>query len=294
MNSFQPNRFGGSGDPWFRIGTFDVGSAAFLALASFLGMLVYSFEPVDKPLSTLLAFDTEKVASGQIWRVFTYWIPNAPSFFALISIVLVFLFGNQLESALGRVRMLRFLVILGLIPVVALLILHVTGIARGAFIGVSIIGSGLFYAFIAYMPTARSFFNIPLWWIGAFFFGITILGAISTRDTQAFVLEIAVVGGALITARSFGLAPELEWIPHLGAGGSHGGSSQRSRPAKPSRARRKSNLQAVAPDPVQDDLADMEIDSLLDQVANEGLDSLTKAQRKRLEEHSKRMRKNKD
>lgn len=291
---FQPSRFGGSGDPWFRIGTFDVGSAAFLSLASFIGMLMYSFEPVDKPLSNLLNFDTDKVVSGQVWRIFTYWIPNPPSFFALISIVLVFLFGNQLEGALGRVRMLRFLVILGLIPVVALLVLHVTGIDRGAFVGVSIIGSGLFYAFIAYMPTARSFFNIPLWWIGAFFFGITILGAISARNTQAFVLEIAVVGGALVAARSFGLAPELDWIPNLSAGGGASGGAPRTRSPKPSRARRKSNLQAVAPDPVQDDLADMEIDSLLDQVANDGLDSLTKAQRKRLEEHSKRMRKRKD
>ena len=63
------------------------------------------------------------------------------------------------------------------------------------------------------------------------------------------------------------------------------------RESRPSRARRKSNLKSVAPDPVQSDLADMEIDALLDQVANEGLDSLTKAQRKRLEDHSKRLRK---
>ena len=38
---------------------------------------------------------------------------------------------------------------------------------------------------------------------------------------------------------------------------------------------------------------DMEIDALLDQVAERGLDSLTKDQRKRLEEHSKRLRKRK-
>ena len=292
MHSFQPSRFGGSGDPWFRIGTFDIGSAAFLSLASFIGMLVYAFEPIDKPLARLLAFNTDEILSGQIWRIFTYWIPNEPGFFELISIVLVFLFGNQLEGALGRVRMLRFLIVLGLIPVVTLLILHITGIDRSVFIGVSIIGSGLFYAFIAYMPHARSFFNIPLWWFGAFFFGITILGAISARNTQALVLEVAVVGGALTAARSFGLAPELHWIPDL-SGGSSGGSRP-TRPARPSRARRKSNLRPVETNPIADDLADMEIDALLDQVATDGLDSLTKAQRQRLEEHSKRMRKRKD
>lgn len=293
MNSFQPSRFGGSGDPWFRIGTFEVGSAAMVSLVSFVGMLVHSFQPANnKPITDLLAFEGDKVTSGQIWRLFTYWIPNAPSFFGLLGIILIFLFGNQLEGALGRVRMVRFLAILMLIPVVALLILHVVGLSDTRFFGVSVIGSGLFYAFIAYMPNARSFFNIPLWWIGAFFFVVTILSAISTGNTAAFVLEVAVVGGALTAARTFGLAPELNWIPDLSGGNTGGGA--RSTKSRPSRARRKSNLQSVAPDPVHDDLADMEIDSLLDQVANDGLDSLTKAQRKRLEEHSKRMRKRKD
>ncbi len=293
MNSFQPSRFSGSGDPWFRIGNAEIGSAALVSLISFIGMLVHSFQPANnKPLTNLLAFNGDKVMSGQIWRMVTYWIPNAPSFFGLLGIILIFLFGNQLESALGRVRMLRFLAILALIPVVALLILSAANISSGDFFGVSIVGSGLFYAFIAYMPNARSFFNIPLWWIGAFFFVVTILSAISTGNTTAFVLEISVVGGALMAARTFGLAPELNWIPDLRGGApQQGGQARRS---KPSRARRKSNLTSVASDPVQDDLADMEIDSLLDQVATDGLDSLTKAQRKRLEEHSKRMRKRKD
>lgn len=293
MHSFQPSRFGGSGDPWFRIGTFDVGSAALVSLISFVGMLLHSFQPANnKALSNLLAFDGEKVLSGQIWRMFTYWIPNAPSFFGLLGIILIFLFGNQLEGALGRIRMLRFLVLLGLIPVVTLLLLHITGVSSTSFFGVSIIGSALFYAFIAYMPHARSFFNIPLWWIGAFFFVVTILGSISTGNTTTFVLEIAVVGGALVAARSFGLAPELDWIPNL-AGGGGGDGGGRQRPPRQSRARRKSNLRPVS-NPIEDDLADMEIDALLDQVANEGLDSLSKAQRKRLEEHSKRMRKRND
>ncbi len=94
-----------------------------------------------------------------------------------------------------------------------------------------------------------------------------------------------------------GLAESAAWIPRIPLPASLGGSPQSggaSRPSRPSRARRKSNLKAVAPDPIQDDLAEMEIDALLDQVANDGLDSLTKAQRNRLEEHSKRMRKRKD
>ena len=60
------------------------------------------------------------------------------------------------------------------------------------------------------------------------------------------------------------------------------------------RPRDRRQLPTRPTSPPQYPLADMEIDSLLDQVAEQGLDSLTKDQRKRLEEHSKRLRKRRD
>ena len=187
--------------------------------------------------------------------------------------------------------MVTFVALLGLIPAIALLLLDIVGYDLATFFGVSIIGSGLFYAFIAFMPGAQSFFGIPLWWLGAAFFGINVLASIANRDLVSFVLEIVVVGGALILARSFGLAPSLDWIPDAR---SLGGSSSAPRPTvtKPSRARRKSNLRPVPPTAgnTSDTTSDAEMDALLDQVATLGLDSLSKAQRKKLEAYSKRLR----
>ena len=78
-------------------------------------------------------------------------------------------------------------------------------------------------------------------------------------------------------------------------------TGQRSSPSHPAQPRRRrsrgrGNLSAVPTPPRQaaaDRSLDMEIDALLDQVAERGLDSLTKEQRKRLEDHSKRLRKRK-
>ena len=71
------------------------------------------------------------------------------------------------------------------------------------------------------------------------------------------------------------------------------GSTPRQRPQQQRRRRSRvrGNLSAVPSPPQPDPLMDMEIDALLDQVAERGLDSLTKDQRKRLEDHSKRLRK---
>ena len=52
------------------------------------------------------------------------------------------------------------------------------------------------------------------------------------------------------------------------------------------------HLSSVPPPPtVADQVAQAEIDALLDKVAEQGMDSLTRAERKALEEHSKRLRK---
>ena len=67
---------------------------------------------------------------------------------------------------------------------------------------------------------------------------------------------------------------------------------RRSRPRQARPSRRRSHLSSVPPPPgAADQLAQAEVDALLDKVAETGMDSLTRAERKALEDYSKRLRK---
>jgi len=66
----------GPNDPWFRLGKFDIGSAALLGLMCAVSVIVYALEPIDKPILTKLALIPSEVRSGEVWRVFTWPLAN--------------------------------------------------------------------------------------------------------------------------------------------------------------------------------------------------------------------------
>ena len=90
--------------------------------------------------------------------------------------------------------------------------------------------------------------------------------------------------------RSLGYAADLHWIPALPFSGNARRES-RQRPKRQGRFK-KNHLRAVTE--FRDRHAEKEIDQILDQVAEDGVDSLSKDQRKRLEQHSKELRKRRD
>ncbi|MEY2400894.1 MAG: hypothetical protein QOJ08_1005, partial [Ilumatobacteraceae bacterium] len=68
----KPNRRGPN-DPWFRVGTLDIGSAALLGLLCAVSVLVYA---IDKTLLIRLALIPSEVTSGQVWRIITWPLAN--------------------------------------------------------------------------------------------------------------------------------------------------------------------------------------------------------------------------
>lgn len=315
MRSFSSGSFGRSNDPWFRVGEVGVTTTIALTAMGIFSVLVYTAEGNVRSFSRLFwlvpadglvltnggAVDPgASVAEGGVWRLFTWPLflePRARVFFAIILIAIFYMLGSRVEEVMGRIRYTRFIAFIIVLPGIAVTVLDlglgITGVAGGLrFPELAVlVAFGLIY------PEARFFFGIPAWGMAL---GIVIIEALQTvadRNWFGLILGLLVVGLATLLVRAMGLAESAAWIPRIPLPASLGGAPQQAGPSrrtKPSRARRKTKLKSVAPDPIQDDLADMEIDSLLDQVANDGLDSLTKAQRKRLEEHSKRMRKNKD
>jgi membrane associated rhomboid family serine protease len=284
-------------EPWFRVGTIDVNTTILICGLSVISMFVWAVSNQAIDALTLYRAPTsiQDILSGgstfQPWGMVTWPLANAPSLATVLSILMMFLFGREIERSLGRRRFLWFLAPMVLLPGVAAALLK-TDLG-----GLFLLTTGLFVAFVATYPTAIGFFGIPLWVFGAVFIGIDILQTIGSRDLEYFVLIVVVVALGLLEARAFGLS-HLEWIPRVPLPSSVTGEPSPRGP-KQGRRQRRGRKGAATVTPIRPSnatptsaelLRQAEIDILLDKINEHGIGSLTPEERRRLDEHSRRMR----
>jgi len=328
MDRFSPGRFGND-DPWFRVGDFGITTTIAVTITGLLSIIVWAIEGVSSygPILRQLPLVAKGenfggasslgVLEGGVWRLVTWPIPNRLDGFFIFTLLLFYIFyilGSQLEGAMGRIRFSGFLLALTVIPAVIVTIFEaITGIT-GFAAGLRLLEVGVLIAFAAHQPNVRFWPGIPAWGIAV---GIVVLETLQTLGNRnggesyqyQLLLLFSIVGVSLLGIRALGFADEWDWIPVVPLPPKWGGDPYRAANKrrergvdvgsgfasggvpKPRFPGRGPNLQSVPPPDPNDAVADAEIDSLLDQVASSGLDSLTPAQRKRLEAHSKRLRK---
>ncbi len=308
MFNFRPSRFAETGDPWFRIGTFDIGSAGIVSLVVAVSMFIRAGEGVNGPFGRWLSYSGDAVRDGELWRMVTWWMPNEPSLWTVITVALIYLLGGQLEAALGgKERMATYLGLMIIIPPVLAQLIDITQVAGtptpllDAGIPAGVVWGALFYTFIAHMPNAPFWFGIPGWVLGAVFFVIRLLQVMQIRNTALIILFILSLVCTLLAAKAFGLAEELDFIPDLSGGRGTGVAAATPRPKKrsrrPKRGRKGGADLTVVPGPPGaesggiDDFDEMGIDEILDQVNAFGMESLSSEQKRKLKEYSKRKKK---
>ena len=260
-----------------------------------ISIFVYA---VNKSVLVYLALISNDVFGGQIWRLATWPMFVEPPFLApVIGIALFWYFGKQLEHLLGRTKFLAFVAMLVLIPAVGATVLTElagSGIGLG---GIRFLEDGVIVAFVAAYPTARSFFNLPLWVLAAVILGIDALQYIGDRLWEYVLFLALVIATALIGSRSLGVS-ELEWIPKVPLPAFITGDpyqkANRARERTQRRTRRSKGADVIAMSPRQTkhlDRADQaDMDRLLDKIAASGIDSLSAEERRRLDDHSRRLR----
>jgi membrane associated rhomboid family serine protease len=282
------------GDPWFRIGTLDVGTTVLVILLSVASMFVYA---ADRSTWDLLVLWPDDVRSGQLWRIVTWPLANDPDLWTVITLAIFWYFGREIEGLLGRVRFAVLLLVLTVIPGVVGTALDLPQA------GIRPVELAVFLIFVAEYPYARFFFGIPAWAIGAVFVGIEMLQLLSLRDDEGIVFLLVTIATAAITARTMGLASSLPWIPAIpigrGSGGSRRHRSSRRRgggevvagpwPSSRSGPSRTSAL-PQPPQPAAYDADQAALDALLDKISERGMDGLSSDEKRRLNELSKRMR----
>lgn len=289
----QPMRgFSNGQEPWFRIGTFDVGSAGVASLIILVGSVVTAISGVNSGLTRTLVFNASKVADGQIWRLLTWVFPTEPSLGMLLSTVFIYLLGSQIEGALGRIKMAKYLAYLILICSVLAQILYAIGLPTSYALTSALLSAGVFYTFLTYRPGVRFFFGIPGWILGAVFFSLEALQLLEFRSFGDLAFLFLRVGGFFLLAKVFGLANDVDWIPDLRTAvpasktPSHasGGSRRRGRKRSSSAKAAASARPMVV---VDSSFEEMGIDEILDQISAFGVESLNDAQRKKLDAYSK-------
>ena len=104
-------------DGWFRAGRFDVTTTDLLCVLSVASMFVYgaSIDAWSK-----LLFQGALVRDFEIWRLVTWPVATRPDLWALLSIVLFWMFGQQIEALFGRGKFLGWVVTVTVFPAIVL------------------------------------------------------------------------------------------------------------------------------------------------------------------------------
>lgn len=266
-----PGRRGPS-DPWFRVGTVDVSTTVFVVALGALSMLIESGPGLQ--LGKLVLFP-DLVRNAEVWRVVTWPLYNPPSIWTVITLAMLWYFGRDLESEMGRRRFLYFILALIVIPG-----LVATGVDWTLF-GVRWVEIGVFIAFAAEHPNLRFFFGIPAWVIAAVVVGIQMLELLDAGAFDGILVLLSTVAVALLGMKALGLGTELAWLPNINRGSGAGKSKAKRRTAR----KAGGNMSVVASPWDQ-----AELDRLLDKMGSGGMSNLSTAEQKRLKELSKRLR----
>ena len=276
-----------SGDAWFRLGKLDVTSTVLVVLIGAVGVVASAFAPV---LYQVGRFVPAEVLQGQVWRAVTWPFVDGISLWSILTLVLLWYFGRDLENQVGRRPMMSLYVALwAILTVVA----FVVGLAMGGGVlaGLDSIQFVVLLLWIAENPRRPFFFGIPAWIVGAVLVALQVLSYIAIRDLAGLASLVVTFFVAAVVARRFGLLSDLSWLP--GRRGSaprirQGGGVRAPQAAAPRTPRAARAEQKAAARQASDH---ERMDALLEKISEQGIHSLTPAERKELEALRERRRK---
>ncbi len=276
-------------DGWFRVGGFDITTTALMVLLGVGSMFVYA---LSTELLSKFQLDVVAVREGQLWRVVTWPLVNPPTqIWVVLTLVFFWFFGHRVEDQVGRKRFTWLILAMTVLPALLVSSIDFGGDNPYAY-GLSILGTALLVIFALDNPSAMFFFNIPAWIIALVFVGIEVLSLTGARAWNQLFLELFAIAIGVVGARQCGMLEALHWIPRIG--GSH---RRRAVPAA-SRARRSKPVPASPSSVITGPWGtssgqttdQIELDMLLDKISASGMASLSRQEKQRLNELSKRLR----
>jgi membrane associated rhomboid family serine protease len=270
-----------SRDGWFRIGSVDITTTALLVILNIASMFWYAF---DKASQTNLIFVGALVRNGDVWRIFTWPFYARPTVWVAITLVFFWFVGHIVEERIGRGHYTLLLAAMTIVPAVLVTLLQLdpdVGVD-----GLNLLALALLVVYALDNPSATAWFGIPIWVFAAVYVGLMVLQYIGDGAYEALAMGLLVIVVGLVGARQYGMLDQLEFIPRLGGGG-----TKRAATPKP-----RKGGQTVVAGPwegstlTHSPLEEHELNLLLDKISEQGMDALSKAEKARLNELSKKMR----
>ena len=253
------------------IGRVPVYASGILAVLATVGMLTTVVAGASDRSVLSLAFVPSQFWRGHVWQLLTYpWI-EMPSFFWLFGCFCLVSWGSQVEQFIGRSRWYWLTGALWAGPALVASVFHWAGV------GTLVMGSlplavGFFVAFATIYPEAEWFGWVKMKHLAFVGVALVLLGDVATQDFQGIVYTVvncAIGFGGIRMIQRGGLG---EWMR---TAKEEWGSSRDEAPVSTRSSSR------VRPQAEDDSLHG--VDDLLDKISASGFQSLTDAEKKRLE-----------
>jgi len=220
-------------------------------------------------VENLFALTRHGLAQGRLWQLVTYMFLHGGAIHLLVNCVGLLFAGREVETVLGKKHLLLIYFLGGILGGIAQLI---AGPRTIELIGASGGVCAVLLAFTTLLPeleiTALLYFVIPVKmkakWLGRIIIGVSILFALSNWSRG--VAHVAHLGGALTG---------LLYTRRLGYGGAF--FFQRFLQDRRGRRTRREQMDSET-------FISTEIDPILDKIAREGIHSLSRAERRILEQ----------
>jgi hypothetical protein len=214
------------------------------------------------------ALDGPRVLRGEVWRMATYGLINPPSLLFAFDMVMIMMFGREIERFFGR---RRFLGLCGCLYLIAPALYTAASPWYPARLQGETGAFALFIAFATLYPDAVMLFGILAKWAALSLVGLFAVMALAYHDW---------LGGAALLASSA--------FAHLAVRHLRGMLELPRLPWRRPRFRVIQGGRAEAPAP-REPAVMAEVDALLDKIAQSGISSLTKDERERLDSARRRL-----
>lgn len=273
-------------EPLFTLGDFPIRLITLLvaahSAAMIIGSLLLSFG--HGGWLTLLAYSSDAVTHGQIWRLFTYAFLNAsdgvigqPSIWFLFQMLMLYYFGKEVENGLGWQRFAILYAGLILLGPLLLQAFGYAGIPQVS-VGSQEVDFAIFAAFVAMHPGAQFFFGMAARWVFVALLTLSSLQYLANHQSPHLLVLLSSCFMAIVLMRRAGFEEPLfgwvfEWsLPNFSKAKAKfsvvpGGLSSASASA--------GKAQAIDPE--------LEMDQLLEKISSKGIESLSREERAALE-----------
>lgn len=240
-----------------------------VVLLGAFSMVASVFFPPTPGMVSLLAYIPDAVLGGEVWRIFTWPLANGMGLWPILTLVMLWYFGKDIESTLGRNTMARLFLGIWVSLTLSAAVIGVM-LPDAVLVGLRLVQFSILLLWIAENPRRPFFFAIPAWVLGSVFLAVQVLQMVGGRMWGSLFVLLFGLFGVAVAAKSVGMLSNASFIP-----GGHKKKTRTHRSPSTSRQPSRGDRRHTSDED--------RMDALLGKISAEGIHSLSRGERAELE-----------